>query len=538
MSYDALIIGAGHNGLVAACYLARAGMKVCVVEKNDWIGGAAVSRELFPGFTYSNCSYVSSLFRPEIMRDLELPRHGLQILPYEGGAVLTRNGGYLAMFRDHDANRREFARHSPRDAEAYDRYSRDILRFCRFIRPMLMRTPPDPSRFRPRDLSELAFLGRQIGALSEGQIAAMVRFWTMSIADFLDEYFENPVIKAYLAVSAIIGTALGPMSPGSAYVLLHHYMGDVDGNVGAWGFARGGMGAITQALSKSLAAAGGEIRAGQGVDQVLVEGGRAVGVVLANGDEIRARRVISNMDVKRTFLGHVAEKDLPGDFVKRVRAFKTRGSSGKLNIALDAAPVFPALPEGSPMLKGDLHFTDSMERMERAYDDWKDGQFSRDPFQDAMIPTMIDPTMTPPGKHFMSCFVQYAPPKIAGRDWTDADRDAFRDTCLNQIEAYAPGFKNKVLHVEVRTPRELEAEVGLTEGNIFQGELTFDQLLFNRPVPGYADYRSPIRDLWICGSSTHPGGGVMGAPGRNAAAEILRDAKLGTRGMRDAYPVL
>ena len=538
MTYDAVIIGAGHNGLVTACYLAKAGLKVCVVEKNDWIGGAAVSRELYPGFTYSNCSYVSSLFRPEIMRDLELPRHGLQILPYEGGAVLMEGGDYLGMFRDHDANRREFARHSKRDAEAYDRYSRDILRHCRFIRPLLMRTPPDPSSFRPRDLSELAFLGRKLFDLSEAQICDMIRFWTMSISDYLDEYFEHPVIKAYLAVSAIIGTALGPMSPGSAYVLLHHYMGDVDGNVGAWGYARGGMGSITQALSRSLAAAGGEIRAGKGVERILVSQGRATGVVLEGGTEVLGKRVISNMDVKRTFLGHVEEKELPDSFLKRVRSFKTRGSSGKLNIALDGAPKFTALPEGAPNLKGDLHFTDSIERMERAYDDWKSGQFSRDPFQDVMIPTMIDPTMTPPGKHFMSCFVQYAPPKIEGRDWSDADRDAFGAACLDQIERFAPGFKSLVLHVEVRTPRELEAEVGLTEGNIFQGELTFDQLLFNRPVPGYANYRSPIKDLWICGSSTHPGGGVMGAPGRNAAAEVLRELKLGTEGMSDAYPVL
>jgi len=537
VTYDAVIVGAGHNGLVTACYLARAGMKVCVVEKNDWIGGAAVSRELYPGFTYSNCSYVSSLFRPEIMRDLELHKYGLQILPYEGGAVFTQDGGYLGMFRDHDANRREFARHSARDAEAYDVYARDILRFCRFIRPMLMRTPPDPTRLRPRDLSELLWLGKQMGGLSEAMRAQMVRFWTMSISDFLDEYFENPVIKGYLAVSAIIGTALGPMSPGSAYVLLHHYMGDVDGNVGAWGFARGGMGSITRALTESLRTSGGEVRVGQGVEQILVQNGRAVGVVLANGDEVRGRRVISNMDVKRTFLKHVPEAELPGDFVKRIKAFKIRGSSGKLNIALDAAPVFPALPEGAPNLRGDLHFTDSVERMERAYDDWKAGHFSADPFQDCMIPTMIDPTMTPPGKHFMSCFVQYAPPKIEGRDWTDADRDAFRDACLNQIEAYSPGFKDRVLHVETRTPRELEAEVGLTEGNIFQGELTFDQLLFNRPVPGYAQYRSPIKDLWMCGSSTHPGGGVMGAPGRNAAAEVLREARLPSP-MRDAYAVL
>jgi len=538
MTYDALILGAGHNGLVTACYLARAGLKVCVVEKNDWVGGAAVSRELTPGFTYSNCSYVSSLFRPEIMRDLELPKHGLQILPYEGGAVFMENGDTLGMFRDHDANRREFARHSPRDAEAYDIYARDVLRHCRFIRPMLLRTPPDPARFRPRDLAEMAWLGKQLSGQSERQISDMIRFWTMSISDYLDHYFESPVIKAYLAVSAIIGTALGPMSPGSAYVLLHHYMGDVDGNIGAWGFARGGMGSITKALASSLRAAGGEIRVSAAVETVLVQNGQAVGVALANGDELRARRVISNMDVKRTMLTHVAEADLPADYVAAVRKFKTRGSSGKLNIALDSAPAFPALPEGSPALKGDLHFTDSIERMERAYDDWKAGHFSADPFQDVMIPTMIDPTMTPPGKHFMSCFVQYAPPKIAGGDWTDADRDAFGQTCLDQIERYSPGFKDRVIHVEIRTPRELEAEVGLTEGNIFQGELTFDQLLFNRPVPGHAQYRTPIRDLWICGSSTHPGGGVMGAPGRNAAAEILRDMNRSPKDMSDAYAVL
>ena len=349
---------------------------------------------------------------------------------------------------------------------------------------------------------------------------------------------RSPVIKAYLAVSAIIGTALGPMSPGTAYVLLHHYMGDVDGNIGAWGYARGGMGAITRALTDSLKAAGGTVRTGQGVERILVKNGRTTGVVLANGDEVAARRVVSNMDVKRTFLRHVDERELPEDFLTRVRDFKIRGSSGKLNIALDGVPKFTALPEGSPHLKGDMHFTDSIERMERAYDDWKSGQFSRDPFQDMMIPTMIDPTMAPPGKHYMSCFVQYAPPKIAGRDWSDADRDAFARACIDQIETYAPGFRDLILHVEVRTPRELEAEVGLTEGNIFQGELTFDQLLFNRPVPGYAQYRSPIRGLWICGSSTHPGGGVMGAPGRNAAAEILRDMRRPARDMSDAYAVI
>ncbi len=344
MNYDAVIAGGGHNGLVAACYLARAGLDVVVVEKNDWVGGAAVSRSLHPDFTYSNCSYVCSLFRPEIMRDLELQRYGLQILPYGGGAVLPRDGGNLAMNRHHDINRREFARHSPRDAEAYDRYSRDIMRHCRFIRPLLMRTPPDPARFRPRDLAELAFLGRKVMEMSETQISEMIRFWTMSISDFLDGYFESPVIKVYLAVSAIIGTALGPMSPGSAYVLLHHYMSDVDGNVGTWGYARGGMGAITQALRSSFEAAGGKVRTESGVARVLVSGGRATGVELDNGEIIKGKRVISNMDVRRTFLKHVKESDLPADFVRQVKAFKIRGSSGKLNIALATAPEFPALP--------------------------------------------------------------------------------------------------------------------------------------------------------------------------------------------------
>ncbi len=536
-SYDALIAGGGHNGLVTACYLAKAGLKVLVVEKNDWVGGAAVSRSLHPGFTYSNCSYVSSLLRPEIMRDLELPKYGLQILPYEGGAVLTQDGGYLAMYRDHDANRREFARHSKRDAEAYDRYARDVLRYCRFIRPMLMRTPPDPTSFRPRDIQELIYIGRMFFDRSATEMHEMVRFLTMSISDYLDEYFENPVIKAYLAVSGIIGTALGPMSPGSAYVLLHHYMGDVDGNIGAWGYARGGMGSITKAMAQALAAHGGEIRAGKGIDRILIENGHAVGVVLDGGDEIRAKRVISNMDVKRTFLKCVEERELPATFVRQVKNFKIRGSSGKVNIALDGVPNFTALPTGSSSIRGDLHFTDSIERMEKAYDDWKAGHWSRDPFQDAMIPTMIDPTMAPPGKHFMSCFVQYCPPKIEGGEWTDADRDAFGAACIDQINDYAPGFKDLVLHAEIRTPRELEKEVGLTEGNIFQGELTFDQLLFNRPVPGAAQYRSPIKDLWMCGSSTHPGGGVMGAPGRNAAAEILRDLAKPSP-MSDAYAVL
>jgi phytoene dehydrogenase-like protein len=537
-SWDAIIIGGGHNGLVNACYLQRAGLDVLVVEKNGWVGGAATSRELTPGFAYSNCSYVCSLFRPEIMRDLELPRFGLQVISYEGGAVLTRDGDYLANYRDHDAHRREFARFSKRDAEAYDRYARDVTRQCRFIQPLLMRTAPDPTSLKPRDLGELLYLARKFGELSAAEISLMLRFWTMSISDFLDEYFETDVIKANFAISGIIGTALGPMSPGTAYVLLHHYMGEVDGSVGAWGYARGGMGAVTKALAASFEASGGTIRTGAEVERVLVKGGKAKGIVLAGGEEIYGKLVVSNADVKRTFLKLVEDKDLPDVFLRRVRNFKIRGSSGKVNIALDSLPEFPALPKNSPCYRGDLHFTDTVERMERAYDDWKAGRWSADPFLDMMIPTTLDPTMTAPGKHFMSCFVQYAPPKIEGRDWTDADRDGFAESVISQVADYSPGFRDRIVHMEVRTPRELEAEVGLTEGNIFQGELTFDQLLFNRPVPGYAQYRSPIGGLYICGSSTHPGGGVMGAPGRNAAAEILRDLAKPRLHMSPAHDII
>ena len=274
-TWDAIVVGAGHNGLVNACYLQRAGLDVLVVEKNDWVGGAATSRELTPGWLYSNCSYVCSLFRPEIMRDLELPRFGLQVIPYEGGAVFTQDGDFLAAYRDHDAHRREFARWSPRDAESYDRYARDVVRQCRFIQPLLMRTAPDPTSLNPRDLGELLYLAKKFGGLTPAEMAETVRFWTMSISDFLDEYFETDVVKAMLAISGIIGTALGPMSPGTAYVLLHHYMGEVDGSVGAWGYARGGMGAITRALSASFQASGGTIRTGAEVDQVLVRNGKA-----------------------------------------------------------------------------------------------------------------------------------------------------------------------------------------------------------------------------------------------------------------------
>src|ERR1700689_2819304 len=293
--HDAIIVGAGHNGLVAACYLARAGLDVLVLERNPYIGGAAVSRQLYDGFTYSSCSYVCSLLRTEIIRELNLPGYGLQIIPYQGGCTMMRDGGHLALYDNHDALRREIARHSRRDAESYERYLRDMLRQCRFIKPLLLREPPDPTSFKPRDIMELLYLGKHFHRLGEERMYDTLRLWTMSAADFLDEYFESDIVKAHFAGSSIIGTALGPRSPGTAYVLLHHYMGDIDDTVGAWGFARGGMGAVSGALAQSFRASGGTIRTGAAVSQVLVKGGRAAGVALENGDEIHAPLVISNL---------------------------------------------------------------------------------------------------------------------------------------------------------------------------------------------------------------------------------------------------
>ncbi len=522
--HDVIVAGAGHNGLTAACYLAKRGLKVLVVERNPHIGGAAVSREIYPGWTYSNCSYVCSLLRPEVVRELDLPRHGLQVIPYESGATFTSDGGYFAYYSDHDALRRELSRFSRRDADNYERYAQAITRQCRFIKPLLMRRAPDPVRNRPRDIAELLFLGKRFHDLGEREMGETIRFWTMSIGEFLDEYFETEVIKAHFAGSGIIGTGLGVYSPGTAYVLLHHYMGEVDGTIGAWGFTRGGMGGVTQAMARALREAGGEILSAAPVAEIVTAGGRVKGVVLENGDLLEAPTVISNMDVKRTMLQHVDEKALPDDFVKAVKRFKIRGSSAKLNIALDGLPTFPAAPADAPFLKGDLHASESLAELERAYDDWKAGRWSAEPYFDMLIPTRIDPTMAPPGKHMMTVFVQYAPYELAsGEPWDGPARDALAETVIAKIARHSPDFRDLILHKEVRSPWDLEREVGLTEGNIFQGELTFDQMFFNRPVPGYADYRTPIRGLYLCGSSSHPGGGVMAAPGANAAREVLRD---------------
>jgi phytoene dehydrogenase-like protein len=544
--YDVIVIGGGHNGLVNAAYLARAGRKVLVLERRHVLGGAAVTEEIFPGFKYSVASYVVSLLRPEIIRELDLPRHGLEILPLDGTFTPMPNGDHLWRVNDHAKTRREIARHSKVDAEAYDEYGKAMIEMGRFVKPILNMTPPDPTTLDPRGLMDLLFLGRRFQALSDDDRYNQVQLMTMSAVDFLDQWFETDVLKATMSASGIIGTFLGVRSPGTAYVLLHHYMGEIDGAFRSWGLSRGGTGAISNAIADAAREAGVEIRTEMAVSKIIVKDNAAVGVVLANGDYLTADIISSSVDPNLTFMKMVGPEHLPGEFVEDVRRYKYRGSSGKVNLALDALPDFTAIPGAGPHLRGAISISPSVEYMERAYDDAKYGHYSRRPYIDMVIPSLTDPSVAPPGKHVMSCFVQYAPYHLKGpstgsgqapstssgqapstssgqgANWDD-QREAFGDTVIDTIAEYAPNIRNIILHRQVLTPLDIERDFGLTEGNIFQGELTLEQLFFLRPAPGWAQYRTPVKNLYMCGSATHPGGGIMGAPGRNAAQRIVKD---------------
>jgi phytoene dehydrogenase-like protein len=520
--YDVVVIGGGHNGLTAAAYLARAGRSVLVLERRHVLGGAAVTEEVFPGFRFSVCSYVVSLLRPEIIRELDLPRHGLEILPLDGTFTPMPNGDHLWRVNDHAKTRREIARHSKLDAEAYDEYGRAMVEMGRFVKPILGMLPPDPTSLDPRGLARLLFLARRFQRLSRQDQYNQIQLMTMSAVDFLDQWFETDVLKATMSASGIIGTFLGVRSPGTAYVLLHHYMGEIDGAFRSWGFARGGTGAISLAIAGAARQAGVEVRSQTEVEKILVHDGRASGVVLKNGDEISATLVVSSLDPRLTFRRLLDASQLPEEFVEDIDRYKFRGSSAKVNLALDALPDFTCLPGPGPHLRGAISISPSVDYMERAFDDAKYGRFSRRPYMDIVIPSLTDPSVAPPGKHVMSCFVQYAPYHLAEGTWDD-QREAFGDTVIDTLAEYAPNIRNIIRHRQVVTPLDLEREWGLSEGNIFQGELTLEQLFFLRPAPGWAQYRTPITNLYMCGSATHPGGGIMGAPGRNAAMKILAD---------------
>ncbi|HVG71969.1 MAG TPA: NAD(P)/FAD-dependent oxidoreductase [Vicinamibacterales bacterium] len=524
MRYDAIIIGGGHNGLTTAAYLARAGRKVLVLERRHVLGGAAVTEEVFPGFRFSVCSYVVSLLRPEIIRELDLTRHGLEILPLDGTFTPMPNGDYLWRVNDHARTRREIARHSRVDAEAYDEYGRAMVAMGRFVKPILAMEPADPTSLSPRGLKQLLGLLTRFRQLPPQDQYNQVQLMTMSAVDFLDQWFETDVLKATMSASGIIGTFLGVRSPGTAYVLLHHYMGEIDGAFRSWGLARGGTGAISNAIAGAARAAGVEIRTQAPVSRILVRGNKVEGVVLDNGDEIRGTVVASSVDPRLTFQRLLDPDLLPDEFVEDIRRYKFRGSSAKVNLALDALPDFTALQGPGPHLRGAISISPSVDYMERAYDDAKYGRFSRRPYMDIVIPSLTDTSVAPPGKHVMSCFVQYAPYALKEGTW-DEQREAFGDTVIDTLAEYAPNMRQIVRHRQVVTPLDLEREWSLSEGNIFQGELTLEQLFFLRPAPGWAQYRTPVDNLYMCGSATHPGGGIMGAPGRNAATRILADRR-------------
>jgi phytoene dehydrogenase-like protein len=531
--YDAIVIGGGHNGLTNAAYLAKAGKKVLVLERRHVLGGAAVTEEIIPGFLFSECSYVVSLLRPEIIRDLDLPRHGLEILPLDGTFTPMPNGDHLWRMNDHGRTVREIRRHSRVDAEAYEEFSKMMTPMCRFVKPILSMIPPDPTTLKPKDLMQLNFLVQRFRSLSSDERYTLIQLMTMSAADFLDQWFETDVLKATMSASGIIGTFLGIRSPGTAYVLLHHYMGEIDGAFRSWGFSRGGTGAISNAIAAAAREAGAEIRTKAGVAKIIVKGGRATGVALTSGEEISANVVSSSVDPHLTFEKFLEPNELPGDFLDEVKRYKFRGSSGKVNLALDGLPEFTCMPGDGAHLRGAVSISPSVEYMERGYDDAKYGNFSRRPYVDMVIPSLTDPSVAPPGKHVLSCFVQYAPYKLAKGTWDD-QREAFGDNVIDTLSEYLPNLKKIIIGRQVLTPLDLEREFGLTQGNIFQGELSLEQLFFLRPVPGWAYYKTPIENLYMCGSATHPGGGIMAAPGRIASQVILKEWKGGSSNKNDS----
>jgi phytoene dehydrogenase-like protein len=521
--FDAIIIGAGHNGLVTACYLARAGRRVLVLERRAVVGGACVTEEVFPGFKVSTAAYVNSLFRKEIIRDLDLSAHGFAVLERSPSSFTPfPDGRSLLMGPDAEMTRREIARFSPRDAEAYSRYNAMLERVADVIEPTLLETPPNLLRPGLRDLWKLWKLGRRLRKLGAGASEA-VEVLTGPARPILDRWFESEELKATLATDAVIGAMASPSMPGTAYVLFHHVMGETNGKRGVWGYIRGGMGGLTQALAAAARQLGVTIRCEADVARIVLQKGRVQGVALAGGEEFRAPVVASNADCHVTFERLLEPGHLPQDFVDAIGRISYESASLKINVALSELPDFRACPgvQPGPQHRGTIHICPDLDYIEHAFDDAKYGRPSQRPLLECTIPSVVDPSVAPPGKHLMSMFIQYAPYKLRGTTW-DGERERFADRCFDLLDEYAPNFKRSVLARQVLTPLDLERTFALTGGNIFQGAMTLNQLFFFRPAPGWAGYRTPIRGLFLCGSAAHPGGGVIGAAGYNAAREILR----------------
>jgi phytoene dehydrogenase-like protein len=521
-TFDAIVVGGGHNGLVNGAYLAKAGLKTLIIERRPLVGGAAITEELYPGFSFTTFSYALSLLRPDIVHELELTKHGFMPLLMSSTFAPMENGDYLWLSQDHGQNLKEIARHSQHDADAYEQYSHDMEMVCQQIKPLLDAPPPDLFSSDPEELIALASLGSRFRRMDKRVLHNTVRLLTGSAADFLDDYFESDIVKGYLASSSIIGTKVGPRSQGSGLVLLYHSIGEHDGEFGAWAFHKGGNGGFTQVLARAARSFGAEIVLDSPVAEVITKGGRAIGVALADGTEYHARTVVSALDPRRTFLELVNPRELPTDLVEAIRRFRFQGTSSKVNFALDGLPNYPALGDHGDQYRGFTNIGPSMDYLEHAFDEAKYGWYSSRPYLDCAIQSTIDPDMAPPGKHVLSSFVAYTPYQLRESDW-DAERQNLGDIVQRTLESFFPGFGDLVLHREVVTPLDIERTVGLSEGNIFAGEFLAPQMYFFRPAPGWSQYQTPIDGYYQCGSGTHPGGCVMGAPGKLAAQRILKD---------------
>ena len=534
-TYDCVIIGGGHNGLVCAAYLAKAGKKVLVLERRHVLGGCSVTEELWPGFKVSTAAYVISLFLPQITRELKLKQYGLKVLRRSPSSFTPLpDGRSLLMGPEPGLNQREIAKFSRRDAEAYPKYEALLERVAQIIEPTLSRAAPDPLPLpknwrkiglgkRLRDAKKLWNLHQALAGLGDDMPEA-IELLTGAARPILERWFESDVLRATLATDAIIGSFTPLGAAGSAYVLLHHVMGSSGGARGVWGYVQGGMGGLSDALEQACIDLGVEIRRESEVLKIITSGGRARGVALGDGSQVQAAVVASSVDPHLTFERMLDEDDLPETFRKAVARIDYSSASAKVNLALSEPPNFTAMPSTgvAPHHHGTMHIGPSIEYLERAFDDAKYGRPSERPILEMTMPTSVDETIAPEGQHLVSIFVQYAPYNLAEGDW-DSIREDFGDRCIETLAEYAPNVPGAILHRQVLTPLDLERIYGLTGGNIFQGAMTLGQLFSLRPVAGWADHRTPISNLYLCGAASHPGGGVMGACGKNAAEEILRD---------------